>query len=56
MARIVAARMMKKEIVLPDTEGWVEARREPLRKLGFKIRAKYENPEVGCPACRLPLG
>ena len=46
MAKLVAARRSQRRIVLPDTEECVDARREPLRKLGFKIRAKFEGPEV----------
>jgi len=48
MAKIVAARLPQRRIVLPDTEESVEARREPLMKLGFKIRAKFEGPEAEC--------
>lgn len=53
MAKIVAARMPQRRVVLPDTEESVEARREPLRRLGSKIRAKFEGPEVRHAAGRL---
>ena len=53
LANIVAARMKQKRKVLPDMEEYVVARREPLRSLGFKIRAKFEGPEVRQTAGRL---
>ena len=46
LARIVAARAQARKVILPDTEEWVEARREPLKKSAVKIRAKFEGPEV----------
>ena len=53
IARRVAARMRQKGIVLPDTEEWVEARREPLRRVVVTIRARFEGPKVRGMACRL---
>lgn len=57
IAKIVAARRTpQRRIVVPDTDEWVEARREPLGRLAVGIRAKFEGPKVGCTTCRPHLG
>jgi hypothetical protein len=55
VANRVAARAPQRRIVLPDTEEWVEARREPLRILVVSISTKFDGPKVRCAACRLYL-
>jgi len=56
IARRVAARTRQGRILLPDTEEWVEARREPLRRVVVNIRAKFVGPKVRRAAGRLRLG
>lgn len=46
IARRVAARTRQGRIVLPDTEEWVEASREPLRRVAVSIHARFEGPKV----------
>jgi hypothetical protein len=56
IARRVAARTRQRRILLPDTEEWVEARREPMKRMVVNIRAKFEGPKVRRAAGRLRLG
>ena len=46
IARRAAARMRQGGLVVPYTEEWVEARREPLRRKVVTIRARFEGPKV----------
>ena len=53
IARRVAARMRQGGLVVPYTEEWVEARRDPLKRKVVTIRARFEGPKVRFTPCRL---
>ena len=55
IARRVAARMRQGGPVVPYTEEWVEARREPLRRKVITIRARFEGPKVRFTRLQSPL-